>query len=188
MHYDFFLLLLASTVICDVLSWLEHMRSIVCGFPWTFQSKHLLIFLIIIISFLHIKIWTFFFHFLICTDAFCFADSDGEGRHGVHAGQRQTRGLDGKAGQPVGQERLLHRHVSSGGPEVLIDGSTPLPPWMCDRGGGGDRVTAGGENRDVNSSDSLNRDIDPLLSFLLLSICWAWLLLPAVLQQTPPQS
>lgn len=61
--------------------------------------------------------------------------SDGERRHSLRTGQRQTRRLDGKADQPAVEERLLYRHVSSGGPEVLIDGPTPLPQaWRSGRG------------------------------------------------------
>lgn len=124
----------------------------------------------------------------------CLADSsrsDGERRHGLHAGQRQTRRLDGKAGQPADEERLLYRHVSSGGPEVLIDGATPPSQSAATRKGveGAARgccVTTGGEIGDTNPSDSVNRDTDPLLSILLHSTCWAWLSLPAALQHHQP--
>lgn len=78
--------------------------------------------------FLWINIGTFSISCFVLT--FCLTGSsrsDGERRHGLHTGQRQTRRLDGKAGQPAVEERLLYRHVSSGGPEVLIDGPTPLP-------------------------------------------------------------
>lgn len=55
---------------------------------------------------------------------------DGQGRHGLHAGQRQNRRAVANAGRhPADQERLLYRHVSSGGPQVLI--VVPAPPTPC---------------------------------------------------------
>lgn len=46
---------------------------------------------------------------------------DDKRRHGLHSGQRQARRAVGNASQPANKERLLHCHVSSGGPEVLIE-------------------------------------------------------------------
>ena len=64
-------------------------------------------------------------HFAGCTDP-SLSRPDGERRHGVHAGQRQTRrAVRNARRQPAHEERLVHRHVSSGGAEVLIE--DPLP-------------------------------------------------------------
>lgn len=74
----------------------------------------------------------------VWTNAFCPPDSsrpDGERRHGLHSGQRQTRRAVRNASQPADEERLLHCHVSSGGPEVLIE--DPLPKRGAQEGGWG---------------------------------------------------
>lgn len=45
---------------------------------------------------------------------------DGERRYGLHPGQQQIGRVARIPQQPASEERLLHRHVASGGPEVLI--------------------------------------------------------------------
>lgn len=66
---------------------------------------------------------------VICTNTLFPPDSscpDGKRWHGIHSGQRQARRrVVRNAGQPTNEERLLHRHVSSGGPEVLIEDLLP---------------------------------------------------------------
>lgn len=87
---------------------------------------------------LSLKYWTIFWRLatsVVCTnfsppDSSC---SDGERWHGLHTGQRQTRRAVGNTGHPADEERLLHCHVSSGGPEVLIE--DPLPKCGAQEGG-----------------------------------------------------
>ena len=52
-----------------------------------------------------------------------FPSSDGKRRHCLHSSQRQTRGwtIRKQPHQPANEERLLHRHVSCGGSEVLME-------------------------------------------------------------------
>lgn len=45
---------------------------------------------------------------------------DGERRYGLRPGQQQIGRVARIPQQPASEERLLHRHVASGGPEVLI--------------------------------------------------------------------
>lgn len=96
-----------------------------------------------------------------------FFRSDGERRHGVHAGQQQTRRERGDAGRPDDPERLLHRPVAGGRAEVLIrDPSSPAQGGWGGSTGWGDGRDHSGKHRDTNLTHTLT-SITPDTE-------WAW--------------
>lgn len=104
-----------------------------CGLLWTFQSKHLNSFWCCFWSnknictslTLYYLYWPFF---IPLTYLFIyFFHPDDKRWHGLHSGQRQSRRVARCTGEPAAEEWFLYCHVSSGGPEVLIEDRPPSP-------------------------------------------------------------
>lgn len=197
MHYDFFYFL-ASTVICDVV-FVLHMQNIVCGFSVNISVKTSTYILIIV--FLTYKYWgLFFFHFLFWHFLFCRLR---RWRTTRRTRQSATNRTTRRKSRPTRRPRTAPTSPCLQWRPRSVDWwFHPRPPWTCDpkgglwaawAGGGGRRhVTAGGGNGDVNPSDSVNRDIDPLLFppplYLLSMAATACITAntPPSLKQTPP--